>query len=320
MSSGPKDTGVRMRLFGVAAVVAAMMLGCCATAHAGSPGFTSSYMRMEPWWGGQCVTSAGIVGREPSKSGRYPVFVYIVGLGGNYNGTEAVKFMEEAARRGFVAASLQYDSFGSSSPEGVDKSSGCMFNESSSASALAKLCARRKADCSKGVAVAGNSLGGAIAGRAANHSARVRAAYLLGVNGPVSGPQSGFQKDANGEVVPMAVAPSGGGSRALANDRIRITVGKEDGDPAWPNGQEALDAMTGRGCFAVSSNCLGADGSGYYIVQHSEVADGFADHCFFHGAGGCSNTPPFDPGWLPPSQLPWALSPGLDWLATRVTS
>jgi dienelactone hydrolase len=256
--------------------------------------FTDTYQRYNVWWPG-CNIQGGLYGNEPDTGSGYPVFVWAMGSYGSYNGVEAQKFTREAAARGFVAGSASYDSVEGLSDAAIDGKARCIYNGSVPASAVARLCARPKADCSKGIVGAGFSQGGAITLRAANHDARVRAAYALGVSGPLN---------------PGLIAQPAG-VRALPNDRLRITTGQKDVERS---GTSALDAITGNGCAPNWGPCFRGDGSGYYIVQNFEVADGVADHCFFEGGGKCSVNPPFDPNWPPPSQVPWALAPNLDWL------
>ena len=55
-------------------------------------------------------------------------------------------------------------------------------------------------------------------------------------------------------------------------------------------------------------------------MQHTKVADGSADHCCFHGGGGCSYLPPLEQGWAQPSLEPWSLATNLDWLAAQVAT
>jgi hypothetical protein len=179
----------------------------------------------------------------------------------------------------------------------MDGHARCMFSPGSAGNALAKVCARPKADCSRGVVVSGFSQGGVIAALARNHSDLVRAAWLIGVDTPV---------------VPATLAPPAG-TRALPDDRLRITLGRGDVGSLGP-----LNQLTGQSCS--TSPCLRPDGSGFYVVEHAQVADGFADHCYWQSANmawpywSCVSPPTFDPGFRPPSTVPWSLSANLDWL------
>ena len=253
------------------------------------------------WWlPDKCTLTQQIYGSEPSAQGRYPVLLYLHGYVADTLGNlEGQRVAELAASQGFVAAAFTYESSVVWSTAAADKNARCMFDPDSNGNALANVCARPKADCSRGVVVAGFSSGGAIAARAANFSPQVRAGWLLGVNGPA---------------VPEALAPPAG-SRALPNNRIRISVGRSDIDG---NDLTALNMLTGRSCSA--SPCLGPDGSGYYVVEHSEVADGVADHCWWQSVNlvvptnSCTSPPTFDPGFPPPGTAPWSLTTNLDWL------
>lgn len=129
-----------------------------------------------------------------------------------------------------------------------------MFRAGSNGNALASVCSRPKADCSRGVVVAGFTAGGGIAGRARNFAAQVRAAWLLGVNGPAT---------------PEAPADPAR-SRALPNNRIQDLRG-----PLRCRRLHGAQRLTGLNCSA--SPCVGLDGSGFHVVEHSEVADGVAD-------------------------------------------
>jgi hypothetical protein len=116
----------------------------------------------------------------------------------------------------------------------------------------------------------------------------------------------------NGPAIPEAAAAAAG-SRALPDDRIRIFAGRSDVGVL-----AALNRLTGLNCSA--SPCVGADGSGYYVVQHSEVADGVADHSWWQSVNlgvptnSCTWSPTFDPGFPPPSGPPWSLTTSLNWL------
>lgn len=266
--------------------------------------FQSSYRAWNTWddwkWWlpDKCTLTQQIYGSEPSAPGRYPVLLYLHGTLADWGGNaEGRRVAELAASQGFVAAAFTYDSWVASTAPAIDSNARCMFSPSSNGNALANVCARPKADCSRGVVVAGFSAGGAIAARSANFSPQVRAGWLLGVTGPA---------------IPEALA-SPAGTRALPNNRIRITVGRSD-----VSDYTALNRLTGRSCSA--SPCLGTDGSGYYVVENAEVADGVADHCWWQSVNrwvptnSCTWTPTFDPGFPPPGTAPWAMMTNLNWL------
>lgn len=297
------------RILAVLVVLTGLLL--TSVAQAAPVEFTDSYKRYESWaWfsADKCQTVAPLTGFEPSEPGTYPVLVYNVGTFGSYNGIEAKTILSRASARGFVAISVKYDDFWAFSPSGVNENAKCIYRNSIS-SAVGKACARPKADCTKGIVASGHSQGGAIAARSKNHNSQVRAGYLLGVNGPLV-----HTDPAVTALLRSMALPPPAGTRALTNNQIRVVNGRTDVDSA-PAG--TMNELTGSSCPATQNNCLRDDGSGYYTVKDSEVADGQADHCYFQGGGGCSVTPPFDPNWLNSTTLPWTLEPSLVWAKSR---
>jgi hypothetical protein len=316
----PGFMGVR-RLGGVAALLACLVtgVGVAAAQTSSTVQFQSTYQAYNAWedskwWQpDKCVQTQPIYGSEPAADGRYPVILYMHGLLADWSGNvEGRRIVQLAAGQGFVAAALTYDSWLAINPHVIDGNAKCMVSSLSPGNALAGVCARPKADCSKGVVVAGFSVGGAIAARANNFTEQVRAAWLISVNGPA--------------IAPALAAPAG--TRALPNDRLRINVPRSGVEVRNPTtGQVSVDftamnKLTGLSCW--SSPCVRADGSGYRVVEHSEVADGVADHCYWLGANlqvpsnSCTPTPTFDPGFRPPSTTPWSLITSLDWLRTKL--
>ena len=174
----------------VATVMLALLTFGVGTA-AGQTSFQSSYRAYGAWDEGnsalpdKCTQTQPVYGSEPAAPGRYPVLVYLHGTLADWgNNVEGQRVAQFAARQGFVTAAFTYESWVVNAVSGIDGNARCMFSPGSSGNALASLCARPKADCSRGVAVAGFSAGGAIAARARNFAPQVRAAWLLGVNGP----------------------------------------------------------------------------------------------------------------------------------------
>ena len=92
------------------------------------------------------------------------------------------------------------------------------------------------------------------------------------------------------------------------------------------NGQSqpvsSLQNTAGTTCLDTDHSCFRANGSGWYLVEDTEVEDHIADHCYFVGARpdggqlGCAyQDETFDVGWKPPATTPWSLPVNLDWLA-----
>jgi hypothetical protein len=212
--------------------------------------------------------------------------------------------VQSAAAHGFVAVAVTYDSWLTwLSPPAMDLHANCMFNTSNPGNAIAQVCARPEADCSKGFVVAGFSQGGAIAARSANVNSAVQAVWAIGVNGPN---------------IPEAIAAPIG-NRVLPNNRLRITVGQHDVamDASGHPDLSALNAMTGQGCTTFS--CLAPDGSGYYVVANSDTPSGNASHCYWFLNGGCSISPTLDAAFVN-GTADWSLSANLSFLASRVSA
>jgi dienelactone hydrolase len=301
------ETGVHaLRLRGLFLIIAALSLCCAGTASAQTTAFTDTWL--QPYYGSTKVS--GLNGREPAPGSGYPVLIYVHGLGGIHDGPEANQVVEHAARRGFVAGAIQFDSGRLYNPYGVENLTRYAYRPQPG-SAVTTLCSRPKADCSKGIVAMGFSMGGASVIRAKDHNPLVRAGLGLGTSGVFS----------DAQVAPPA------GTRDFADNRLRIVVGQDDseivsdrdGDGVATSGWRDLDRLTGQSCYLAERHCLRPDGSGYYVVTHGEVADGDADHCWFHGAkrpgrGRCYNDPPFDPNWLDPADAEWSLGVSLNWL------
>lgn len=262
--------------------------------------FTASYK------GGSssCGTNYSISGQEPSSLGKYPVFIYLVGTSETYNNAQATNAVSYMANHGYVAATVQYASatFGACSTLTVR--SKCIFDSTSASSAVAALCSRSQADCSKGIIVAGFSQGSVLGILSKNYDSRVQAVFGMGAG--VS--YSTYDLSA-------CVA---NGKRTLTSDHLRAINGEVDGfmGSTQSSVRSELQSLTGYSC--TGTDCLQSNGSGWYIVQNAEVSDGTADHCYMR-QGGCTvseNT--LDQKWLNGTYA-WSLDTGLQWLTNFTT-
>ncbi|MFP2912731.1 alpha/beta hydrolase family protein [Pyxidicoccus sp. 3LFB2] len=250
-----------------------------------------------------CGTTYNIRGREPAASGRYPVFIYTVGTTENYDHSSALAAVEEMAARGYVAATVEYDngSFGSCST--LQSRAKCIYDSGRSSSAISRICSRAKADCSKGVVVSGFSQGSIMAILAKNHDSRVRAAYGLG-----AGVQYSIYD------LRSCVAS---GNRTLPNDRLRVVNGEQDTfvGPGESAVRSQSTTLTSYSC-PLATSCLQSNGSGWYIIDDSQVADGNADHCYMRNSGCIGLT--LDSTWRS-GTAPWSLRTNLNWLTQFTT-
>lgn len=281
----------RWRLLGAALVLTAF------AGAAGAGSFTTTYRN-----GSSCLSSYNIKGVEPDASGTNPVFLYFVGTTENYDNANAMAAVNAMAAKGFVAATIQYpnSSFGSCST--IGSRAKCAFNAGSANSAIAKLCSRAKADCSKGIVVAGFSQGSIIATLAKNYDSRVAAAYGLGTHASYSVYDLG--------------SCMANGRHTLPANRLRIVNGEKDtfgGGNAIAVRNQA-QTVTGRSCGSSAYECLAADGSGWRMVRDSEVQDRSADHCYMRASGDCVGSQSFnDSGWASGTAT-WSMGPALNWL------
>src|SRR5205814_6834457 len=117
-----------------------------------------------------------------------------------------------------VAASVSYNTAQFGNCTQIGAKAACIFNPNSAASAVSKLCARAKADCTKGVVVGGFSQGAVMATLAKNFDGRVRAAWGMGDGDNYS--QAGLSFN--------LAACMDNGNHTLTSDRLRIVNGQND--------------------------------------------------------------------------------------------
>jgi hypothetical protein len=247
-----------------------------------------------------------IVGSEPVDPGTYPVFVYITGTTMAFNGAEARIVTDEMAKRGFVAGTVEYANGSYPSCGSMKTKASCIFDRNSSNSAISKLCARAKADCSQGIVVSGFSQGANLAALSKNYDSRVRGAYLIGHGNKAS-------------IIDVSSCANNSAT-VLAPNEMRSINGDADqyfGKTA-DGVRNQLQAVVGVSCPG-SYNCLKADGSGWFMVAGSSVADRKADHCyFFNGANSsCSSYSGLESSWTSGTSAA-SVSSNLNWLASKV--
>lgn len=254
-----------------------------------------------------CNTSFNISGQEPSTTGTFPVFVYMIGTGETFTNASATAAVAAMASRGFVAATVAYNSGTFSGCSTLSGKARCIFNPSSTSSAISRLCSRAKADCSKGVVVGGFSQGAVLATLAKNFDSRVQAAWGMG----------------DGVIYSIFNLTScmADGNRTLPSSRLRAVDGQKDQfiGPTADNVRSQFLTLTGLSCGSTAFSCLQSNGSGWYIIQNAQVSDGSADHCYMRNSGDCSGSQnSLDPRWQTGSDA-WELNANLDWLATFTT-
>jgi hypothetical protein len=268
--------------------------------------FTASY-KGQGTGSSSCNTTDTITGEEPSASGTYPVFLYMVGTTETSTNASATAAVQGMANMGYVAATIQYDSgeFGSCSQ--ISGKAMCIFNPNSTSSAVETLCARAKADCTKGIVVGGFSQGAVIATLAKNTDSRVQAAWGMG---------DGVSYSTFNLSSCMA-----NGKRTLPSDRLRAVNGDKDeftGDTEAKQ-QANMQSLTGFDCSSGSTSCLQSNGSGWIIVQDDQTQADDADHCYMRDGGCLASQNSLDSGWKSGSSN-WELSANLKWLTQFTTA
>jgi hypothetical protein len=284
------------RKIGAAAFVVAGLLFSL-SAGAATTSFTATYKN-----GSGCGTSENINGQEPSATGTYPVFLYMVGTTETFTNASATAAVQGMANRGYVAATIQYpnSSFGSCST--ISGRAQCIFNPNSTSSAVSVLCSRAKADCSKGIVVGGFSQGAVIATLAKNFDSRVQAAYGLGDHVKYS-------------FFDLSSCMANG-KRTLSSNNLRSVTGEKDQFAGGNQSSVRSDqqSLTGLNCGSSATSCLNSNGSGWIIVLNGQVSDGSADHCYMRASGDCNgNQNSLDQGWANGADN-WELNANLDWL------
>jgi hypothetical protein len=243
---------------------------------------------------------------DPAKFGfgPFPLFIWMPGTGEPYRDVLAFTFVNQMARRGFVAASVDYHNTYAFQRCSEYTARAAGIYERRPTSAVGVLCGLPGVSCGKGIVTAGISQGGALAILAKNYAPDVSAVYAISISLTLAGAidLSSCLRDEN---------------TAIPSNRLTIINGEGD---ALFSGQDPLMDVSGIRCPPGTFQCWSEDGSGagWYVVQDSQVEDGNADHCYVV-LGDCVTFLRLDRNWSW-GTYNWSLKPSLDWLATFGTS
>jgi hypothetical protein len=229
------------------------------------------------------------------------VFLYTVGTTETSTNASATAAVQGMANLGYVAATIQYDSGEFGGCTQIGGKAQCIFDPNSTSSAVEVLCARAKADCSKGIVVGGFSQGAVIATLAQNTDSRVQAAWGMGDGVMYAG--------AN---LSSCMA---NGNRTLPSDRLRAVNGMMDEftGNTEANQQTNMQSLTAFDCASGATSCLQSNGSGWIIVQDDQTEAGDADHCYMRDGGCAASENSLDSGWESGTEN-WELEANLQWL------
>ena len=242
---------------------------------------------------------------DPARygAGPYPVFVWVPGTFASYRDLMSLTFVMNMSARGFVAASVQYNyALMIQTCWEYQQRADSIFESARADSAMGKLCAMSGVNCGKGIVTAGQSQGAALAIMAKNYEPNVQATLGMSVSDT-------FQW------LGLSLWCLDKQYTAIPSNRLMIVNGEDD---FYYGGQLPVERVSGLSCPSGSSECWSPDGSGsgWYLIQDSEVTDGNADHCY-QMVGDCV-LGFFDPIWFL-GTADWSLKSNLDWLATLGT-
>lgn len=266
----------------------------------------------------RCTDTQKIYGARPVAAGNYPVLLYVHGTYADWgNNKEGREFVKRAASLGYVAMALTYSSGSSLNDAGLQRHAYCMFDQNHGKDGLTAACAVSGANCSNGVVLTGFSQGAAIAAIAKNYNESVKAVWGIGLSAYIY----------PSHTVPTNALPSPYGTRVLPSDKLVINMGQASNlfkKDLIAEDLPSLKQLTGVDC-AGDYRCLQSNGSGYYVVANTEVADGTADHAYWmqvnkFSKGSLSFTlspKKFDPGFDLPAATDWSLARNLNWLKSQ---
>jgi len=212
------------------------------------------------------------------------VFLYFIGTSNptafetDPAGSDIVK---EMAMRGYYALRVQYDSAGLpnvlasgwTNAAYFHNKAACIFDPTRPGSLTNAVCSGPGHDCNRGIAVWGHSQGALMAAMSGNYDGRIRAAVAMGL-GPGFGTRAWTREF------------------QLAPNRLRLLNGRHDEGLILDDKARVGRETTG----SLDSLQPGSTAAGWYIVENNEVADGWADHCFFK-SGGCTQKGVSDASW-----------------------
>eukprot|EP00928_Gymnodinium_smaydae_P087544 TRINITY_DN7179_c0_g6_i1.p1 TRINITY_DN7179_c0_g6~~TRINITY_DN7179_c0_g6_i1.p1 ORF type:complete len:490 (-),score=70.54 TRINITY_DN7179_c0_g6_i1:316-1752(-) len=257
-----------------------------------------------------------IEGLRPQDRSGLPVYVWITGWTNSFFADADMILLLEMAKRGFVAAQVAYEHLGWTgdvcaplntmdryAPTKHFKSVSARTKAKSLVNAVDELCSTRGADCSKGVALHGFSMGTWMATLLSMYDKRITALLLFGY---------GIEKEPQDCLSDVSVSPF--------VDKTHRRVVNGVFDQCFTKGHDMvaqLNNLSGYSHCGEDRDCLQADGSGYFLVtpfdyRKGEHHDNMATHLFFRS------------GHTPKSHLfpsfveqadPWTLKGSLDWLA-----
>eukprot|EP00928_Gymnodinium_smaydae_P049683 TRINITY_DN3336_c0_g1_i11.p1 TRINITY_DN3336_c0_g1~~TRINITY_DN3336_c0_g1_i11.p1 ORF type:complete len:606 (-),score=100.70 TRINITY_DN3336_c0_g1_i11:262-2055(-) len=255
-----------------------------------------------------------IEGVKPKLGSGFPVYIWINGFKNSFLAVADQKLLLAMAERGFIAAQVAYDRLGwtgdvCAAVDTLDKYAPSRGQESVSARTKAKsmvkaidvLCSLDGADCSRGVAAHGFSMGTWVAALLPMFDTRVTAVLLFGY---------GIEREPQNCIADAHL------SVYIEKTRRRIVNGANDVCFANHDVMAQMRSLSGyEDC--TDHHCLQEDGSGFYLVRPDEYTMGethrnIATHLFFRT--GIAPESDLLPSFVQQADG-WGMQSNLDWLA-----
>jgi len=297
--------------------------------------------------------------------GDFPILIVLSGTSGHpqcgynceYASEWATTIAQGMARRGAIAAMVQYDNWAghhcgcdgvrtgvvlsvpldcSPQHDTCSDKAKAIFDNSNANSALRRIIAHSaghsaKAKLAEGIVVAGHSQGTFVGHLAEGFTTRagltpgksVTAAFFTGM-----GVESWGYPQSSPYPFPLPCDASGVAG-SIPGSKMRVFNGEADASfgggetPTRQGERNSLQAVTGMCAGSTANACSDGtyNGGGWRMVIHSFVTDGFAEHRFMYIDNGAE----LDPKWVQgydgqPLTRPWTLPLNLNWLARKLGS
>jgi hypothetical protein len=261
-----------------------------------------------------------------------PLYFYHPGEGGtNCKSVEVQHFLGGMAARGYAPFCVTYPrSNNIRYSEGwYDQKAQWIYSDTNPRNALSVACSQPGVDCHKGVGTHGYSQGAHIASLAKKHYSGITGILGFGAgclskvtNDGATGAAMGLLWDQSASLGSVCYQASYLGNAAhptqtsqnafRAQDIYRVINGIDD-EKFGQQGQ--LVAHTGLdACADDRTDCLQSDGSGFYLVRHSENNGAAGDYHRFFANSNFELAHSFEHG-----SYQWSMNPNLDWLAAKAT-
>jgi hypothetical protein len=281
-----------------------------------------------------CHTQYEYVYYKPCDNEPAPLYVFFTGTAGDWESQWIQKeLLVVMAKKGFIAASLEYSFDILFSCRSLEKKSSCAFDAKKSESFISSLQKAGNIHLKKNATVLhGHSQGSFIANLAGQEFKEIQGLLLTGTGvrfgASLTSPPSPLTK--YGFNLSSCLTYN---AQQLSNKNILAITGIDDEffyekkvcDLGSGAIQTNLESVTGRACAAGSYRCLDSEKSGWIIVGSEEVDEGLAHHRYFlQGVNKACPIALKSPKESTPSESwfdnsnDWSRDNTLDWLSRNI--